>query len=72
MCLHEMEIMYSRSDAHIEHCKRCKKDFVYPIDYKGDFDQVKFVEDHQRDYIQPSNPLFEQEYGKDRYVAKEA
>jgi len=68
-CLHDMEVLYSLSDAHIEHCKRCKKDFVYPLDYQGEFDRTKFLKDHKRDYLQPSDQLFQQEFSKDNYIS---
>lgn len=69
-CLHVMEIAFSNSEVHAEHCEKCKKDFVYPIDYRGEFDRQRYANDHKRDHLQPHEPLFQQEFKEDKYICQ--
>lgn len=60
---HEWETEYSNDECVREVCVRCGKILVSKL--KMNIDQNKeYLNEHKRDVLQPSNPIFEQEYGK--------
>jgi hypothetical protein len=68
--MHEFQIMQSDSAVHMEHCARCKKDFVYPLDSKGNIEDKRYLKDHEKDFAQPNNPNFEKYRATNGYIAK--
>ena len=56
--LHQFERLREKSDAFIEICVLCGEKVIYRKYEKGRIDNVKYRNDHKRDFIQP--------YGRDK------
>ena len=68
-CFHDFEILQSDASAHVEHCKRCKDKFIYPLDKRGNIDDRRYLEDHKHDYMHPGMREMREEKLKMKYKA---
>ena len=62
--LHETVMLFNTPRCMIKGCVRCREEFIFNKDWKGDFDKQAYVDVCLRDFIQPSDMRFEAEYGK--------
>ncbi len=61
---HDYEIIIDGKEFIKEVCKRCGKNLVTKKNRMGARESKEYMEEHIKDVLQPSNPLFEREYGK--------
>lgn len=62
--LHDTVILFNTPKCMIKGCVRCKEEFVFNKDYKGDIDTQSYVDVCLRDFIQPSDLRYKTEYGQ--------
>lgn len=62
--LHKYKVLYEDKGGIDEVCERCGKRLVTPKGDKGMIDNEAYRKEHIRDFLQPHDPRFEQEYGK--------
>lgn len=65
--LHRYIVIRETNDGILEHCEACKKRLVTKKDRRGRIDNKAYLKEHERDFMQPSNPRFEYEWGKPNY-----
>lgn len=61
-CLHNYRMLYNQSDATVEVCVKCKRRLVTRKDQDGNADQFTWLREHERDFLQPTDPRFGREY----------
>lgn len=67
-CTHDFELLMSDATVHMEHCKRCKEEFVYPVGWNGNIEDRRYMEDHIFDYMSPGTRV-RQEYNlREKYA----
>ena len=59
------EPIIETADGIKEVCNECKRLLVTHKGHKGAIDNRKYLKEHQRDFIQPNDPLFNKYYGED-------
>jgi len=70
--LHDFVMIKYDAEIAIEICKECKKKVFYRKGrFDGRIDNVKYLKDHRRDFVQKGTPLWEKYWGHKYYQIKE-
>ena len=67
---HDYEVIREGEKGIREICRRCGKILITRKGHKGSIDNVRYLEEHRRDFLQPTNKLFEKEWGTPNWDGK--
>ena len=62
--LHNYQTIRDCSEVKIDVCKQCKKRTVFRKDKQGRIDNEHYRKEHQRDFLQRTDKLYNKYYGK--------
>lgn len=63
MHLHRYRIIKETNSAIIEVCEQCKRKLITKKGKHGSIDNIKYLKEHRRDFLQPTNKMFKKEWG---------
>lgn len=65
--LHNTKIITNTGEVLIELCKECKQKLIYRKCKKtGRIDNDQYLNDHERDFLQKGDKLYDKYYGNDK------